>query len=275
MPTRTPIGLERGQPDPELGAALNPVRDRDRRGAGRRSTSRSPAPRPARRRPLARQNRSKRWGMSDRRRPWSSTSRSAALPSVRTATGPRRPDCGRSRCRRDHHQLPEPDRVALDHRRLGRLDADVLRPGGHRHRRRRGRAASPRSTPGGDARAGIRAREQQRVIDERGHPGDLGVGVVGRPADLAHRLVGGAAGTRRSRTTSAAFTARGWRDANSRWRRRARRWAAGDRGSGPAPAGRKTPEAYATRTTTAPPTSSSRSIASSVACSVVRSWMTG
>src|SRR4029079_12267084 len=36
----------------------------------------------------------------------------------------------------DHHELAEPDRVALDHRRLWvDDDPDVLRPGGHRHRR--------------------------------------------------------------------------------------------------------------------------------------------
>ena len=159
----------------------------------------------------------------------------APVASARTATATWPPaGCGGSRCRRGSS-------------RAGGAGPDRRRPSPAPGRPRPGRpsaaglasadapsaATSPRSTRQALEldRARVGPGEQQQVLDERGQVADLGVDVVERRADLADRLVPVApTGARRCSGSTVSGVRSSWlaSAANSRWRRRAARWAASD-----------------------------------------------
>ena len=92
----------------------------------------------------------------------------------------------------DHDELAEPRRVAGDDRGL-RIDDDVDAPIRRRLAHRRGAVGRDVAEIDRDVLerdgARVRAREQQQVLDDRGHVGHLVVDVDERGADLRDGLV--------------------------------------------------------------------------------------
>ena len=153
---------------------------------------REPRPVPPDGAPLARQNRSKTWGMSS-----GFTPRPVVLDVEQRGVavapdGDADVTAGRAVADRvvdeDEHELAEPRGVALDHRRLRvDLDADILRAGrlGERRGGVGGNVAEIERQPVERDGAGVGAGEEQQVVDERGQVLDLRPDVVEGVADRA------------------------------------------------------------------------------------------